>query len=383
MGPRIRRKNRVCLAQPLTPLVEGPDLDDAHGERAKKEKYWDAIGTWLRLHKDKGMSGSHFSIPVHGSGASKWTDLKLILSVLGCPLAPLPLTTEPSHHFSFKDSPIEASSARYIIQQYLAATGCLKHHEYMKSMYAAGRVKMVTRETDGPSGKIGARSGAGHGCFVLWQKSPGMWLVELVVAGCKVAAGSNGKVAWRNVPWLGTDAARGPQRPLRRIIQGLDPKGTASMFTKAQCLGEKRIKDENCFVLKVSADRATVAERSDGPAEVIRHVLYGYFSQRRGLLVYIEDSHLTRVQAPGSDTMYWETTIGSTMGDYKEVDGVLVAHQGRSAASVFRFGDASAQSSRIRMEEEWRIEDVVFNVAGLSADCFIPPREMLTNFHGK
>lgn len=155
------------------------------------------------------------------------------------------------------------------------------------------------------------------------------------------------------------------------------------MFTKAQCLGEKRIKDENCFVLKVSADRATVAERSDGPAEVIRHVLYGYFSQRSGLLVYIEDSHLTRVQAPGSDTMYWETTIGSTMGDYKEVDGVLVAHQGRSAASVFRFGDASAQSSRIRMEEEWRIEDVVFNVAGLSADCFIPPREMLTNFHGK
>lgn len=148
------------------------------------------------------------------------------------------------------------------------------------------------------------------------------------------------------------------------------------MFNKAQCVGEKQIGEDNCFVLKVSTDEA-VAERSDGHAEVIRHVLYGYFSQRSGLLIYIEDSHLTRVQTPGSDTSYWETTIGSTIDDYREVDGVMIAHQGRSVATVFRFGDISAQQSRSRMEETWRIDDVVFNVPGLSMDCFIPPTEIL------
>ncbi|KAL6223423.1 hypothetical protein ACLB2K_006810 [Fragaria x ananassa] len=48
---------------------------------------------------------------------------------------------------------------------------------------------------------------------------PGMWSLELVVGGNKVVAGSDGKTVWRHTPWLGTHAAKGPQRPLRRIIQ--------------------------------------------------------------------------------------------------------------------------------------------------------------------
>ncbi|MBA0660395.1 hypothetical protein Goklo_012416, partial [Gossypium klotzschianum] len=169
---------------------------------------------------------------------------------------------------------------------------------------------------------------------------------------------------------------------------GLDPKTTASLFAKAQCLGEKRIGDEDCFVLKVCADRAAVMERNEGPAEVMRHVLYGYFSQKSGLLIYLEDSHLTRVQTQeenvqnqeenegGCACAYWETTIGSCIGDYRDVDGVLIAHQGRSIATVFRFGELSMQHSRSRMEEFWSIDDVVFNVQGLSIDSFIPPADI-------
>lgn len=122
----------------------------------------------------------------------------------------------------------ETSSARYIIHQYLAATGCMKLQHCRKSMYAAGSVKMLCSETESGSGSIIRRSAGGcrrgnggreNGCFVLWQMSPGMWLVELVVAGYKVVAGCNGKIVWRHLPWLGMNAARGPQRPLRRIIQ--------------------------------------------------------------------------------------------------------------------------------------------------------------------
>ena len=113
----------------------------------------------------------------------------------------------------------ETSSARYIIQQYLAATCCLKLQQCMKSMFATGSVKMVCCETESMTARIGGRGGGKNGCFVLWQMSPGMWLMELVAGGYKVIAGSNGKIIWRHLPWLGRNAARGPQRPLRRIVQ--------------------------------------------------------------------------------------------------------------------------------------------------------------------
>ena len=91
-------------------------------------------------------------------------------------------------------------------------------------MYSTGSVKMVRCETEISSGKnvksLGTRSGE-NGCFVLWQMLPGMWSLELVVGDNKVIAGSDGKTVWRHTPWLGTHAAKGPQRPLRRIIQVL------------------------------------------------------------------------------------------------------------------------------------------------------------------
>lgn len=113
----------------------------------------------------------------------------------------------------------ETSSARYIIQQYLAATCYLKLQQCMKSMFATGSVKMVCCETESTTARIGGRGGGKNGCFVLWQMSPGMWLMELVASGYKVIAGCNGQIIWRHLPWLGMNAARGPQRPLRRLVQ--------------------------------------------------------------------------------------------------------------------------------------------------------------------
>lgn len=105
----------------------------------------------------------------------------------------------------------------------MAATGCSKHQgSCAKNMYTSGMVKLVRCETEISTGKnvrtMGSRSGE-NGCFVLWQMSPGMWSLELAVGGHKVVAGSDGKIVWRHTPWLGTHAAKGPQRPLRRIIQ--------------------------------------------------------------------------------------------------------------------------------------------------------------------
>ncbi|KAF3448798.1 hypothetical protein FNV43_RR09511 [Rhamnella rubrinervis] len=389
MGSKARKKQIWC-AQPLTPLMEGPD-PELQEEANKKESSWEVIREWFRVQKSL-PAGTNFSASNNynnGSLPPKRQDLRLLLGVLGCPLAPIPQVNDPVHDqlLHIKDIPFESSIAHYIIQQYLAATGCLKQQKCSKNMYASGIVKMICCETEVSTGRnvksLGTRSGTENGCFVLWQMVPGMWSLELVVGGNKVVAGSDGKTVWRHTPWLGTHAAKGPQRPLRRIIQGLDPKSTASLFEKAQCMGEKRIGDDDCFVLKVSADRAAVMERSEGPAEVIRHALYGYFCQKSGLLIYLEDSHLTRVETPENEgeTVYWETTIGSSIGDYRDVDGVLIAHQGRSIATIFRCGELSMEYTRTRMEEVWNIDDVVFNVPGLSMDYFIPPADIIHTLH--
>jgi hypothetical protein len=149
------------------------------------------------------------------------------------------------------------------------------------------------------------------------------------------------------------------------------------MFAGARCIGERKVNGEDCFILKLCTEPETLKARSEGLAEIIRHVMFGYFSQRTGLLVHIEDSHLTRIQSTtGGDAVYWETTINSFIEDYRPVEGIMIAHSGRSAVTLFRFGEVAMSHTKTRMEEAWSIEEVAFNVPGLSMDCFIPPTDI-------
>ncbi|KGN62464.1 uncharacterized protein LOC101206617 [Cucumis sativus] len=363
----IGRSGSLRPAEALSPLKEGPDETDADDSKME--------GRWAQW-----MKGQLCRAPSVSCSAYKRSDLRLLLGVLGAPLAPVHVSSsDPLPHLSIKDTPIETSSAQYILQQYTAASGGQKLQNSIQNAYAMGKVRMVASEFETANRVIRSRNSskdAESGGFVLWQMNPDMWYVELALGGSKVHAGCNGRLVWRHTPWLGAHCAKGPVRPLRRALQGLDPKTTASMFTNARCTGEKKINDEDCFILKLCADPATLKARSEGPAEIIRHVLFGYFSQKTGLLVHLEDSHLTRIQNNGGDAVYWETTINSFLDDYRPVEGIMIAHSGRSVVTLFRFGDTAMSHTKTRMEEAWTIEEVAFNVPGLSVDCFIPPAEL-------
>ncbi|XP_068654442.1 uncharacterized protein [Aristolochia californica] len=365
--PLIARSGSLRpVGETLTPLMEGPDPDD--GVDGKKEGW----GHW--------MKGQLARAPSVSSSAYRRSDLRLLLGVMGAPLAPVHVSTlDPLPHLSIKDTPIETSSAQYILQQYTAASGGLKLLSSIRNAYVMGKVKMVASEFETATKVMKNRNvsrAAESGGFVLWQMMPDMWYVELAVGGSKVHAGCNGKIVWRHTPWLGAHAAKGPVRPLRRALQGLDPLTTASMFADARCIGEKKVSGEDCFILKLCADPMTLKARSEGPAEIIRHVLFGYFSQRTGLLVHMEDSHLTRIQSNGGEAVYWETTINSFLDDYRPVEGTMIAHSGRSIVTLFRFGEMAMSHTKTRMEDVWTIEEVAFNVPGLSMDCFIPPGDI-------
>ncbi|XP_027110882.1 uncharacterized protein [Coffea arabica] len=348
-----------------------------------KNRSWQNVKSWMKSHTERS--------PVSLFGGRN-TEIQLLLGVVGAPLVPLPICSDRySFSKSIKNHPIETSMAKYIVQQYIAAAGGENALNSIHSMYAMGKVKLATTEvvageglsmscnntSNGKASKLkSTKGGPGEvGGFVLWQKRPDLWSLELVVSGCKISAGSDGKVAWRQTPWHHSHASRGPPRPLRRSLQGLDPRSTANLFSNSICTGEKTVYDEDCFVLKLEADPSTLRARSSSNVEIIRHSVWGYFSQRTGLLLQLEDSHLLRIKAPGNDVL-WETTMESTIQDYRTIDGVNVAHAGRTCVSLLRFGENSESRTRTRMEEVWTIEEVDFNIKGLSIDCFLPPADL-------
>ncbi|KAF5199967.1 glutamyl-tRNA (Gln) amidotransferase subunit A [Thalictrum thalictroides] len=382
--PLIARSGSLRpVGETLTPLMEGPDPDGCSSENHSDSKR-EGWGHWMKGQLSRAPSVSanpyNHNHNNNNSNTNKRSDLRLLLGVMGAPLAPVHVSTiDPLPHLSIKDTPIETSSAQYILQQYTAASGGQKLQGSIRNAYAMGKVKMLASEFETATKVMRNRNSsraAESGGFVLWQMNPDMWYVELAVGGSKVHAGCNGKLVWRHTPWLGAHAAKGPVRPLRRALQGLDPRTTASMFADARCIGEKKVNGEDCFILKLCADPQTLKARSEGPAEIIRHVLFGYFSQRTGLLVHMEDSHLTRIQSNGGDAVYWETTINSFLDDYRSVEGIMIAHSGRSVVTLFRFGEMAMSHTKTRMEEAWTIEEVAFNVPGLSMDCFIPPADI-------
>lgn len=100
--------------QPLTPLMEGPD-PEMQEEGGKKESSWEAIREWFRAQKGlpQGSSLSTNSAYANGTAPAKRQDLRLMLGVLGCPLAPIPQANDPvDHHpmLHIKDIPFVRTS---------------------------------------------------------------------------------------------------------------------------------------------------------------------------------------------------------------------------------------------------------------------------------
>ncbi|TKW28151.1 hypothetical protein SEVIR_3G330200v4 [Setaria viridis] len=369
------------------PVPESHHEPSARGGRRRRR----TVTAWVRSHMDQRHRRD-------GAPPSR-ADVQLMLGVIGAPLVPQPVEARKAMAGKdIKEEPLEVSKAKYIVEQYVAAAGGEPALSAATSMYAMGKVRMRTAKGQKAKTGMGVVNGGGEvaGGFVVWQKMPEMWCVEMVVAGgTKMSAGSDGKVAWRQTPWQQAHASRGPPRPLRRCVQGLDPKSTANLFSTATWVGEKCIDDDDCFVLRVDADPSALRARSSADVEVVRHAVWGYFSQRTGLLVRLEDSHLLRIHVHGeaTETAYWETSMESSIGDYRAVDGINVAHAGRTVVSLSRFGsgadeDDGSDAARGKrtctcMEETWSIEEVDFNIMGLSTECFLPPRDMIPACNSK
>lgn len=159
--------------------------------------------------------------------------------------------------------------------------------------------------------------------------------------------------------------------------QGLDPRSTANLFNNSTCIGEKTVINEECFILKLEAESTSLQTRSSSNVEIIGHTVLGYFSQKTGLLIQLEDSHLIKLKSSESNTIiFWETNTESQLQDYRIVEGIHIAHAGKTCVSLSRFGEGPESHSRTQIKEVWQIEEVDFNIKGLSMDCFLPPSDL-------
>lgn len=91
------------LGEALAPLMEGPDPDGAHPD---PRRVGSGLGQWMRGQflrvpsSSVGASGSSL-------GCSKRNDFRLLLGVMGAPLAPIHVNaSDPLPHLSIKDTPI-------------------------------------------------------------------------------------------------------------------------------------------------------------------------------------------------------------------------------------------------------------------------------------
>ncbi|XP_047321266.1 uncharacterized protein LOC124925340 [Impatiens glandulifera] len=340
---------------------------------------WKNMRAWMK--KPQTSNGGE------NTGSNSNDHFMLLLKLVGSPLIPLHVQTCNTLTTPINNGCIEASTAKYIVQQYLAAMGGLTALNSVNSMYAIGQLKMVSSDIQQANGDdtLDTKRGTNVelGGFVLWQKNPDFWFLELVVSGCKISAGCDGKVAWSQSSTHPSQASKGPPKPLRRLFQGLDPRSTASLFLSAVCIGEKSINNEECFILKLEISPDILSIQSTPNTEIVHHRIWGCFSQRTGLLIQFEDTKLVRMKntsssssaaATNDENIYWETNIESTLEDYRCIDGINIAHGGRTSATIYRYG--RSLNHRAKIDETWRIEEVDFNITGLSLDCFLPPADL-------
>jgi len=106
------------------------------------------------------------------------------------------------------------------VQQYIAATGGQPALNVVESMCVMGQVRITASDFHHTGETIEVKKTSEEsGGFVLWQKDPDLWCLELIVSGCKVSCGSNGKVSWRHSSNQQSPIAKGAPRPLRRFLQ--------------------------------------------------------------------------------------------------------------------------------------------------------------------
>ncbi|XP_050387446.1 uncharacterized protein LOC126803744 [Argentina anserina] len=345
----------------LDPVPELPHSTDLELPHKNTTKSWNRMKSLIVLQKR--MKSLMKPTPLARDDIA----LASLLKVIGAPLTPAFL----SSNNNADQQPSEGNSAKYIVKQYVAAVGGERALSSSDNLCAKGNVKItMSNGKRGSSKFVGGDSEHGMPRFELWQKRE-LWCMDLMLsAGYKVCMGSDGKAP---LPWHHTYAYQVPPLPLGHLLQGLNPCSSANLFSNSDRLGDKPVNKEDCFRLEVAVKPSIL---SSSNVQIVRHTIFGYFSQKTGLLVKLEDSRQLRLTALGKHSD-WKSTMESYFQDYRANDGVNIAHRVSTYLSL-RGESLEGHSLRRKMKLIWKLEEVGLDIKGLSIECFLPPNDLET-----
>lgn len=109
--PLVGRSGSLRPTEALSPLKEGPDGND--GQDSRMEGRW---AHWMKKGQLSRSPSVTCSSSSNQNNDNKRSDLRLLLGVLGAPLAPVHVSmADPFPHLSIKDTPIVSTHYYYNI----------------------------------------------------------------------------------------------------------------------------------------------------------------------------------------------------------------------------------------------------------------------------
>lgn len=110
------------VGEALSPLMEGPDGDAPEEVGSQRREGW---GHWVRGQLSRTPSVTSSSAAAATGCSFRTSDLRLLLGVMGAPLAPLHVSTvDPLPLLSIKDTPIVSIDLAFPQCRYFSAFSC-------------------------------------------------------------------------------------------------------------------------------------------------------------------------------------------------------------------------------------------------------------------
>ncbi len=190
--------------------------------------------------------------------------------------------------------PATAQSVEDVLARHYEAIGGLESWESLESMRLSGRMVMSAMGMEAP--------------FTLVAKRPGKARMEFTIQGMTGIQATDGETAWMIMPFMGkTEAEEMPADQAKAFKQEADVDGPLVGYEESghevELIGTEEIEGTETYKIKVTY-----------PDSAVRHY---YLDAEYYLPVKIDDTR--KVQGG-------EVTVEQSLGDYKEVGGLMMAH---------------------------------------------------------
>ena len=174
-----------------------------------------------------------------------------------------------------------------------------------------GLEKIKAVQTTKATGTISVQGGQMQGAFTMWQMRPNMLRMEMEISGMKIVQGYDGEKAWRILPAaMGGSGApeEADDTQSQEMIEQADMDGFLVDYQEkghqVEYVGKEDVEGTQAFHLKVTLSTG--------------QVIHDYIDSEN----YIEIKWNASRELPGRG----ETVVDTYLGNYKVVDGLMLAH---------------------------------------------------------